>query len=66
MAEKNEIKEVLLWQIGSEPMEDQIRQRAYEMHLARGDGPGNAIDDWLKAEAELMEARGVFEASVRN
>jgi hypothetical protein len=66
MAVKNEVKEGPLSQNGSEPTEDEIRHRAYEMHLARSGRPGNEVDDWLKAEAELMEARGVFEASVRD
>ena len=34
--------------------EDQIRVRAYEIHLARGDGPGDATSDWLQAERELL------------
>ena len=32
---------------------DQIRARAYEIHLARGDGLGDAMSDWLRAEREL-------------
>lgn len=30
-----------------------IRHRAYELYLRRGDGPGDATQDWLQAEAEL-------------
>jgi hypothetical protein len=33
--------------------EEQIRQRAYELYLARNGGPGSAIEDWLQAEAEI-------------
>ncbi len=33
--------------------EDQIRQRAYEIHLARGGAPGQDLDDWLQAEREF-------------
>lgn len=36
-----------------EPMRDAIRQRAYELYVQRGKTHGHAIDDWLKAEAEL-------------
>lgn len=37
-----------------EPMREQaIRQRAYELYLQRGKTNGHAVDDWLKAEAEL-------------
>ena len=39
------------------PTEDDIRKRAYEIYCARGGGPGDEVDDWLKAEAELKEGR---------
>src|SRR2546429_3638307 len=35
------------------PSQDEIRLRAYEIHLERGDLPGNEFDDWLQAEREL-------------
>ena len=35
------------------PSQDEIRLRAYEIHLERGDVPGNDLDDWLQAEREL-------------
>lgn len=37
------------------PTEDQIRQRAYEIHQARGGAPGQELDDWLQAERELKQ-----------
>jgi hypothetical protein len=37
------------------PTQEQIRQRAHEIFLARGGGPGNALEDWLIAEKELKE-----------
>lgn len=37
----------------SGPTESEIRQRAYEIYLSRGDAPGNAELDWLQAETEL-------------
>jgi hypothetical protein len=40
-----------------EPAEDDIRQRAYEIYLERGQQPGSPIDDWLQAEAELKSHR---------
>ena len=55
-------KEAVLSQNGSELTEDEIRKRAYEIHLARSGGPGNEIDYRLKAEAELKEARRPFES----
>jgi len=35
------------------PTEEQIRQRAYEIYVARGATPGNAQWDWQQAELEL-------------
>ena len=32
-----------------------IRQRAYELFLQRGSGPGDDLRDWLKAEQETRE-----------
>ncbi|MFL5308478.1 MAG: DUF2934 domain-containing protein [Polyangia bacterium] len=39
------------------PSDEEISQRAYELFLQRGSAPGHENDDWLQAEAELMEAR---------
>ncbi len=36
------------------PTEDQVRQRAYEIYLARGASPGNPDWDWQQAELELQ------------
>ena len=33
--------------------EDQIRARAYEIYLERNGEPGDPVEDWLQAEAEL-------------
>ena len=32
--------------------DEQIRRRAYEIYLERGEEPGHALDDWLQAERE--------------
>jgi len=56
MAAKQVVKEEPLSQ--TEPTEDEIRKRAYEIYLARNAG---GFDDWLKAEAELKEARRLFQ-----
>lgn len=45
-----------LFRAAYEPSEDKIRKRAYEIYLARHGLPGNEMDDWLKAQAELKEA----------
>ena len=36
-----------------EPLEDQIRARAYELYEEGGKEDGNDLDDWLRAETEL-------------
>jgi hypothetical protein len=36
-------------------LEQAIRQRAYELYIERGMVPGHALEDWLKAEAELVQ-----------
>jgi len=33
--------------------EDDVRLRAYEIYLKRGDNPGDEVADWLQAEREL-------------
>ena len=33
--------------------EEDVRRRAYEIHLARGGAPGADLEDWLQAEREL-------------
>ena len=40
-----------------EPTVEQIRQRAYEIFLARGSHGGSAESDWLQAERELRAER---------
>ena len=37
----------------NEPTMEQIRQRAYEIYLARRDGAGDELQDWLQAERNL-------------
>jgi hypothetical protein len=36
------------------PLEEQIRQRAYQIYLQRDAQDGSELDDWLQAEAELQ------------
>ena len=33
--------------------DEEIRRRAYELYLERGEQPGRELDDWLQAEREL-------------
>jgi hypothetical protein len=37
-----------------EPAVDDIRIRAYEIFIARADASGDAVQDWLQAERELL------------
>jgi len=47
-----------------EPMLEQaIRQRAYELYVARGRSPGHALDDWLEAEAELVHGHSTSDSN---
>jgi Protein of unknown function (DUF2934) len=39
----------------SAPTSEEIRQRAFEIHLERGGNHGSDLDDWLLAELELQE-----------
>jgi hypothetical protein len=38
---------------------EQIRERAHQIFLARGGTPGNELDDWLRAEQELKCERAM-------
>jgi hypothetical protein len=40
------------------PTPEEIRRRAYEIHLSRGGSDGHDIGDWLQAERELRRANG--------
>ena len=39
-----------------DPLSEAIARRAYELFLERGGAHGRDIDDWLRAEQELLEA----------
>ena len=38
-------------------LEEQIRHRAYELYEERGREDGHDLDDWLRAEAEIVQRR---------
>jgi len=61
MAAKDDLKQPSQARRGYEPTEEEIRRRAYEIYLARDDRLGNEIEDWLHAEAELRQARRIFQ-----
>ena len=39
------------------PMEEQIRLRAHQLYVERGNESGSEMDDWLQAEEELSAAQ---------
>jgi hypothetical protein len=39
--------------IDSLSREERVRRRAQELYRLRGDRPGSAMDDWLRAEEEI-------------
>jgi hypothetical protein len=40
-----------------------IRKRAYELYEKRGKQEGNELDDWLKAEIEVLLSEAEEEAA---
>ena len=40
-----------------EDEQEEVRRRAYERYLARGESPGDEMDDWLAAEREFRISR---------
>ncbi len=36
------------------PTTEEIALRAYHIYLERGGAPGNALEDWTRAERELL------------
>jgi hypothetical protein len=40
-------------QLADGPSLEEIRQRAYEIHVERGGAYGQDLEDWLQAEVEL-------------
>ncbi|HKV63484.1 MAG TPA: DUF2934 domain-containing protein [Candidatus Acidoferrum sp.] len=40
---------------GSHPTTEEIALRAYHIYLERKGAPGNPLDDWTRAERELLE-----------
>ena len=42
-------------EISNSPTPEEIRQRAYELHLEGGCLHGRDLDDWLQAEQDLTK-----------
>jgi hypothetical protein len=43
---------------GNSPDRAEIALRAYHIYLERGGMPGNELDDWTRAERELLASNG--------
>jgi len=58
----NKFKKAMATPPTSEPRapvtEEAIGERAYELYLQRGRQDGQAIEDWLAAEAQLRNIKG--------
>ena len=42
-------------------LEERIRQRAYELYVQRGNQYGSDLDDWLRAEQEILQDEAIDE-----
>ncbi len=42
----------------SQPTQEQIAVRAYQLYLERGGTPGNELEDWIQAERQLIGDNG--------
>ena len=40
------------------PGPEDVALRAYQIYLERGGAPGNEVDDWTRAERELLVTNG--------
>ena len=47
------------------PRHGEIALRAYHIYLERGGAPGNELEDWTRAERELLEKYGKTSGKVR-
>jgi hypothetical protein len=39
--------------VGNSARDEEVRRRAYEIYLERGEQPDTDLDDWLQAEREI-------------
>jgi len=44
-------------------LQERIQKRAYELYVARGASPGHALEDWTKAETEVLREPGIHRAA---
>ena len=48
-----------------QPTREAIQLRAYEIYLERGGSPGDPLDDWVRAERELLHENGKAKRAVK-
>jgi hypothetical protein len=39
------------------PLDERVRERAYELYVLRGNESGSELDDWFQAEQEILLAQ---------
>jgi Protein of unknown function (DUF2934) len=44
-------------QVSEEQIQENVRERAYQLFLERGSEHGHHLEDWLRAEAEIRSIR---------
>jgi len=44
--------------VKSAPTQEDIARRAYQIYLERGGAPGHELEDWTRAERELVQKNG--------
>jgi hypothetical protein len=42
----------------TQPTQEEIALRAYQIYLKRGSAPGNEFEDWMQAERQLIAEIG--------
>jgi Protein of unknown function (DUF2934) len=47
----------------SEALRERIEQRAYALYEARGSEPGHELEDWTKAESEILHQTKLHRAA---
>ena len=47
------------------PTREEIALRAYHIYLERSGAPGNELEDWTRAERELLEKYGKIRRKVK-
>jgi len=48
------------------PRPEDIALRAYQIYLGRAGAPGNPLDDWTRAERELLATNGKLSRKLKS